>query len=72
MKLSIIFAQFTLIVIVKGAWWAAAVHPVVLGFGAVMSAINLDVLNLQSIELKNLLPFVNKQEESKAPATDEA
>ena len=56
MKLRSILALSTLCVIVKGAWWAAAVQPVILSLGAVLSAIDLDVLDIQ-------MPFLNKQEE---------
>ena len=44
MKLRDIFTLFTLSVIVKGAWWAAAVQPLILGLGAILSSIDLDVL----------------------------
>ena len=47
MNLRDIFALFTLCVIVNGAWWAAAVQPVILslGAGAVLSAFDiLDIL----------------------------
>ena len=40
MKLSDLFVLFTLSVMVKGAWWAVAVQPVILGFGAILSAID--------------------------------
>ena len=62
MKLSSIFALFTLSVIVKGAWWSAAVQPVILGFGAILTALNQDALDVdvQPIEWKNLLPFISK------------
>ena len=50
MKLKAIFALFTLSVMVKGAWFASAVQPVILSLGAVLSAIDLDVLDLQSIK----------------------
>ena len=53
MKLSSIFILFTLIVIVKGAWWAAAVQPVILGLGAILTTFNQDVIDLE-------LPFINK------------
>ena len=62
MKLSGIFALFSLSVLVKGTWWAAAVQPVILSLGAVLSAIDLDGFDIQTIELRNLLPFINKQE----------
>ena len=53
MKLRDIFVLFTLSVIVKGAWWAAAVQPVILGFGAILSAIDSDVLDTQPTEWKS-------------------
>ena len=46
MKLTIIFALFTFIVMVKGAWWAAAAQPVILGLGAVLGALNLDITDI--------------------------
>ena len=62
MKLIGIFVLLTLIVIVKGTWWAAAVQPFILGFGAIFAALDLDVLDVQPIDSKNLMPFVNKQD----------
>ena len=46
MKLTIIFALFTLTVMVKGAWWTAAAQPVILGLGAVLGALNLDITDI--------------------------
>ena len=46
MKLRDILALFTLIVMVRGAWLAAAVQPVIMSLGAVMSAVDLDVLDV--------------------------
>ena len=59
MKLSTIFALFTLSLVVKATWWAAAAQPVILSLGAVLAAIDLDVLNMdaQTIEWKNWLGF---------------
>ena len=71
MKLSSIFVLLTLIVIVKSAWWAAAVQPVILGFGTVLTALNQDVLNVELSELKSWLPFINKSEETKSDAKGE-
>ena len=57
MKLFDIPALFALIVMVKGTLWAAAVQPVILSIGALLTAIDLDVLDI------NLsLPFINKQD----------
>ena len=47
MKLISIFALFTLLVVtVRGAWWAAAAQPVILGFGALLTAFNQDILDI--------------------------
>ena len=61
MKLRSILALFTLIVMVKGAWLAAAVQPVILSLGAVLSAVDLDALDVQFTGLKSWLPFISKQ-----------
>ena len=45
MKLSDIIALFTLCVMTKAAWLAAVVQPVILGFGAVLAAFDLDILD---------------------------
>ena len=66
MKLTVICVLFALSKIVKGAFWFAAVQPVLLGFGAILTAINQDVLDLESIQLKHWLPFINKQSETKS------
>ena len=65
MKLKSIFALFTLSVMVKGTWLAAVVQPVILSLGAVLGALDLDVLDVQY-----LLPFINKQDEN--PYEDES
>ena len=62
MKLLSIFALFSLSVMVKGAWWATAAKPVILGLGALLGTIDLDVLDTQPIELRNFVPFINKQD----------
>ena len=49
MKFIIILAIFSLIVMVKGAWWAAAAQPVILGLGAVLGALNLDISDVKPI-----------------------
>ena len=61
MKLTdIIFVIYTLSVMVKGAFWAAAVQPLILSIGAILSAIDLDVLDVQPIKLKNVLKIDSK------------
>ena len=52
MKLRDIIALFTLCVMAKAAWLAAVVQPVILGFGAVLAAMDYDVLDS--------LPFISK------------
>ena len=49
MKLRHIFALLTLSTIVKGTWLAAAIQPVILSLGAMFSAIDLDVLDTETI-----------------------
>ena len=46
MKLKSIVALFTFIISVEGAFWAAALNPVILSLGAVFGAINTDLLNI--------------------------
>ena len=64
--MKVIFALFTLFVIVKGAWWAAAVRPFVLGLGAILGAIDQDVLDVENFEFK-WKPFTNSQDETSVP-----
>ena len=65
MKLRDLFAIFTLSVMVKGTLWAAAVQPIILGFGAVLTAINSDVLDIQLSEgEKSWQPFFMKRNRS--------
>ena len=59
MKIKGIFALFTLIVMVKGAWWVAAMQPVILSLGAVFSAISLD---LEPIEWRNWLTHFSEED----------
>ena len=49
MKLIGIFALFTLSMMVEGTWWTTAVQPVILSLGAILGALDLDVLDIQSI-----------------------
>ena len=56
MKLRVILALLTLIAIVKGTWWAAAVQPMILSLGAILAAVDLD-LDVEPFEWKNWLPF---------------
>ena len=53
MKISDIFALFTISVMVKGTW-ISVIQPVILSIGALLAAIDLDVLDLQSIGWINL------------------
>ena len=49
MKFTGIFALITLSIMVEGAWWSIAVQPVILSLGAILGALDLDVLDIQSI-----------------------
>ena len=57
MKVFSIFALLTLIVMVKGTWWTAVASPVILSLGAILGALDLDVLNVESIEGQNWMAF---------------
>ena len=63
MKASCVFAVLTLSVVVNGAWWTAAIQPIVLSFGAALAAFNLDVQPLFDIDLKSWQIFKQEQEE---------
>ena len=70
MKLSCIIALFALIVTVKSAWWVGLTKPIVLGFGAVFAALDIDlqpVADVQPLEWGKKLLTANKYKE-KAPA----
>ena len=55
MKSIFVFFIFTLSVIVEGAWWAAAMRPIILSFGAAFGALNLDEFTFLDFDLKGLL-----------------
>ena len=44
---------------VEGAWWATAMRPIILSFGAAFSAFNLDELTFLDYDLKGLLVSKN-------------
>ena len=60
MKSQIIIALFTLVMMAKGAFWTGAIQPFILSLGAILGAIDSDVLEVDSIKWRNFLPFVNK------------
>ena len=66
MKLLTTFTLIAMSVVVKGNLWAAAVQPVILSIGAVLAAIDLDVLDVQR------LPFINKQDKNEEKEVKEA
>ena len=63
MKLREVFALFTLSVVVKGSLWAAAVQPVILSLGAMMAAVDQDVLDVHFFDWRKW--FGQKPEEKK-------
>ena len=52
MKLKNTIAFFLLSVMAKGAWWAAAVQPVILSLGTAFAAIEQDVLDIHLLDWK--------------------
>ena len=72
MKLLSIIALFTLSVVVKGGIWTAAVQPFVLGIGAMLGAVDLDVLEAETISWRNKIPFISKQEDTSKTNTESA
>ena len=67
MKGSCVFAVLTVSVVVNGAWWTAAIQPLVLSFGAAFAAFNLDVQPLFDIDLKSWRIFKQEQEQEELP-----
>ena len=60
MKLSSILVVFILsMTIVRGAWWVPILKPVVVGFGAALAVINIDIAPILDIQL-----FEKKEEKS--------
>ena len=49
MLLNTVFALFSLVLMVNGAWWAAAAQPAILGLGAILGVLNMDVFDAQPI-----------------------
>ena len=67
MKTFCILALFTLSVMVKGAWWAAATQPIILSFGALLTALNLDVQPLLDVDWKNVNLFESRDRRNEKP-----
>ena len=63
MKASCLFAVLTLSLVVNGAWWTAAIQPILLSFGAAFAALNLDVQPLLDIDWKGKGIFKQDKEE---------
>ena len=54
--------------VAKGNWWAAAVQPAILGFGAIMAALNeveLPEMDGKNFEFANLMSFGNRKSKNK-------
>ena len=60
MQLNTIIALLALVEIVKGAWLAAVTQPVLLGLGAIMGALNMDVFDAQPMTWGIFIPTFNK------------
>ena len=67
MRIREVFTLFALSVIVKGSLWAAAVQPIILSLGAMMAAVDQDVLNVHFFDWKSWFrPVVDeKRKEAK-------
>ena len=53
---------------VNGAWWAAAVRPVMLGMGAFFVALDLDIqpmLDVKPFEMSNVVKYYNSGRKKK-------
>ena len=61
MDLKQLFVLFTLCVLINGAWWAAVVQPAIISLGAILGTLDHDVLDVQPVEWKSMLPFISKQ-----------
>ena len=64
MKLTCIFALFTLGVIVQGNLIAVA-QPALLAIGTLFAALNQNTHDNQSIEWRNFIPFTKKETDGK-------
>ena len=64
MKLSCIFALFTLRVMVKGNLIAVA-QPVLLTLGTLFTALNHDLIDKQRIDWRNFITFYTEDPEEK-------
>ena len=64
MKVTILLALIQLSVLVKATWWAAAAQPVLLGFGAILTALNLNEVldDVKPIEIRNWLSLEDTEE----------
>ena len=64
MKVTIVLALIQLGVLVEATWWAAAAQPVLLGFGAILTALNLNEVldDVKPIEIRNWLSQADTEE----------
>ena len=62
MRFREVFFLFTLSVVVNGSLWAAAVQPVILSLGAMMAAVDQDVLDVHFFDWKKWFkPVIDKE-----------
>ena len=71
MKASCLFAVLTLSLVVNGAWWTAAIQPILLSFGAAFAALNFGVQPLLDIDWKSQGIFKQDKEEQPQLAKEE-
>ena len=70
MKLTGTIAFFSLGVMVKSTWWAAALQPVILSLVSVFAVTDQDVLDIHLIDWGKWLPFINTTKKT-TPAAEE-
>ena len=66
MKILVIFVLFTLSVLVNGSLWTVAVQPIILSLGAMMAAVDQDVLDVHFFDWKSWFRPVVDEERKKA------
>ena len=67
----VVYTVFTLIAIAKGAWWLAAVQPVMLSFGAAFAALNLDLQPIIDVDWRKWNIFKQEKDEKQVEEVEQ-
>ena len=51
MKTTLVIALIYLTVMVNGAWWATAAQPIIIGMGAIIAALDMDIRPMLDVKL---------------------